>query len=135
MNMKRAKLYLLTAVIALASSFSLALTPITSSAQGLFDAAKSDACKGSQLTQSATNCSGASREVDSLIKSIINILSIVVGVIAVIMLIINGLRFITSGGDSNSITSARNGVIYSIVGLIIVALAQVIIRFVVGKTA
>ncbi len=46
------------------------------------------------------------------------------------MIIINGLRFITSGGDSNAVSSAKKGILYAIVGLVIVALAQFIVRFV-----
>lgn len=128
-------IHIFTAMIVTAiASLSLAFVPADANAQ-LFKAAKEDACEGSQLTATAADCSGASEEVDNVIATVINILSIIVGIVAVIMLIINGLRFITAGGDANSISSARNGVIYAIVGLIIVALAQVIVRFVVARTA
>jgi hypothetical protein len=50
------------------------------------------------------------------------------------MIIIGGFRYITSGGDSGSVSSAKNTVLYAIVGLIIVALAQVIVRFVLSKS-
>jgi hypothetical protein len=69
----------------------------------------------------------------TLTVSIINILSIVVGVAAVFMIIIAGIRFVTSGGDSNGISSARNTIIYAIVGLLVVALAQIIVQFVLGR--
>lgn len=68
--------------------------------------------------------------VNNLITSIINIFSVVVGIIAVIMIIFGGFRYITSGGDSGNISSAKQTIIYAVVGLIIVALAQVIVRFV-----
>ena len=70
---------------------------------------------------------------NTLTVAIINILSIVVGVVAVFMIIIAGIRFITAGGDSNGISSARNTILYAIVGLLVVALAQVIVQFVLGK--
>lgn len=73
-------------------------------------------------------------DVDGVIKTIINILSLIVGIIAVIMIIIGGLKYITSSGDSNNITSAKNTILYAIIGLIIVALAQVIVLFVLDKT-
>lgn len=77
------------------------------------------------------NTSGNARnDLYSVIEDIINIFSIVVGVIAVIMIIIGGLKYITSGGDSNSVSSAKNTIIYAIVGLIVVAFAQVIVLFV-----
>jgi hypothetical protein len=71
--------------------------------------------------------------VNSIIELVINIFSIVVGVVAVIMIIIGGLKYITSGGDSNNITAAKNTIIYAIIGLVVVALAQVIVRFVIQR--
>lgn len=69
-------------------------------------------------------------EVNSLITTVINIFSAIVGVVAVIMIVYGGFKYITSGGDSGKITSAQQSIIYAIVGLIIVALAQVVVRFV-----
>jgi hypothetical protein len=51
------------------------------------------------------------------------------------MLIIGGFRYITSGGNSEGIGKAKNTIIYAIIGLIIVALAQIIVQFVLNKTA
>lgn len=74
-----------------------------------------------------------STDVDSVIRTIINILSLIVGIVAVIMIIIGGLKYITSSGDANNISSAKNTILYAIIGLIIVALAQVIVRFVLDQ--
>lgn len=72
--------------------------------------------------------------VNSLITNIINIFSVIVGIIAVIMIIIGGLKYITSGGDSGNVTGAKNTILYAIIGLIIVALAQFIVRFILSTT-
>jgi uncharacterized membrane protein len=64
----------------------------------------------------------------------INILSVVVGVIAVIMIIVGGFRYITSGGASEKVTSAKNTIMYAVIGLIIVALSQVIVQFVLDQS-
>lgn len=69
-----------------------------------------------------------------LIKTIINIISVVVGVVAVIMIVIGGLKYITSGGDSSNVSSAKNTILYAIIGLVIVALAQFIVRFVLERS-
>jgi hypothetical protein len=71
-------------------------------------------------------------EINQLSQEIVNILSLIVGIISVIMIIIGGLRYITSGGDSNSVTGAKNTILYAIVGLIIVIFAQVFVRFILG---
>lgn len=83
-------------------------------------------CNTATLTASATS-------VDSTITTVINIFSLVVGVIAVIMIIVGGVKYITSGGDSGNVTGAKNTILYAIVGLVIVALAQIIVRFVLNE--
>ncbi len=71
--------------------------------------------------------------VNGLIKDVINIFSLVVGVVAVIMIIIGGLRYIISGGESGNVTGAKNTILYAIIGLVVVALAQIIVRFVLDR--
>ncbi|MBX4197632.1 hypothetical protein KW801_03715 [Candidatus Saccharibacteria bacterium] len=46
------------------------------------------------------------------------------------MIIVGGFRYITSGGNPESTKSARNTILYAIIGLVVVALAQLIARFV-----
>lgn len=93
-------------------------------------------CGGAELTFEERTCDGgeATGRLNGLIKTIINIVSIVVGVVAVIMIIFGGLKYITSGGDSSNVSSAKNTIIYAIVGLVIVALAQFIVRFVLERS-
>jgi len=67
------------------------------------------------------------------LKHCINIFSVIVGVVAVIMIIFGGFRYITSGGDSGNISSAKQTIIFAIVGLVVVALAQIIVRFVLSR--
>src|SRR5574337_2045056 len=74
-------------------------------------------------------------KVNTLIAEIINVISVVAGVVAVIMIIIGGFRYVTSGGTPDKVTGAKNTILYGIIGLIIVALAQVIVRFVLNKVA
>ena len=80
----------------------------------------------------ATGTDAAGR-VSDLLRKVINIFSWIVGVIAVIMIIVGGLKYITSGGDSSNVSSAKNTILYALVGLVIVALAQFIVRFVLGQ--
>jgi uncharacterized membrane protein YuzA (DUF378 family) len=63
----------------------------------------------------------------------VNIFSLIVGIVAVIMIIVGGLKYITSGGDSNNVSSAKSTIIYAIIGLVVVALAQFIVQFVLNK--
>lgn len=89
-------------------------------------------CEG--LTDATGNDCGsttADPQPSNLIKTGINILSIVAGVIAVVMIMIAGLKFITSQGDPGKISSARSAALYAIIGLVIVALSQTIVFFVI----
>jgi hypothetical protein len=72
--------------------------------------------------------------VNKMVKTVISLLSFVIGVVAVIMIIVGGLKYITSGGDAGKVTSAKNTILYAVIGLVIVALAQVIVRFVLQKS-
>lgn len=70
-----------------------------------------------------------------LAGKVVNFFTIVVGAIAIIMVIYGGFRYITSGGDSGKVGSAKNTLIYAIVGLIIVALAQILVHFVINTAS
>lgn len=83
----------------------------------------------------ATQDPGAEDKVNGIIKFAINIFSIIVGIVAVVFIIIGGLRYITSGGESSNIQTAKNTILFAVVGLVIVALAQIIVRFVLSKVA
>jgi hypothetical protein len=86
---------------------------------------------------SAADCNGndAIDKINNLIQSIVNLLSAIVGFVAVVMIIVGGLRYITSGGNDTSVTGAKNTILYAIIGLIIVALAQLIVHFTLNKVA
>ena len=66
---------------------------------------------------------GGSKPLKNQIKTIVNILLFILGIIAVIMIIIGGLRYTTSGGDSGQTKSAKDTILYSVVGLIVAILA------------
>lgn len=85
---------------------------------------------GTDCTKTSTSAEG----LYTLAAKVVNVFSIIVGIIAVIMIIFGGFKYITSGGDSGNVSGAKNTLIYAIVGLIIVALAQFIVRFVLNTT-
>lgn len=100
---------------------------------------KNELCGGANLSLSTGDCSppgeNPTNKLNDLVAVIINVLSIVIGIVAVIMILWGGLKFITSGGDSGQVASARQTILYAIVGLLIVAFAQVFVRFVLNRVA
>ncbi len=74
-------------------------------------------------------------DITKFITLVVNIISIIVGFVAVVMIIWGGMKYVTSGGESGKITSAKNTIMYALIGLVVVALAQFIVRFVLKQTA
>jgi hypothetical protein len=105
------------------------------------DAFQKGACQGANLDFSGNACDPktdkntqqAASKVDTIVHTALTILTFVVGVAAVFMIIFGGLRYITSGGDSAKISSAKDTILYAIVGLVVVAFAQIVVRFVLTK--
>lgn len=135
MKLKRLLLEITTAA-------ALLLVPVLTTAPAAYAASIQDSlCHGANQLQisseGAGDCSadagGTTDKVNTTISQFINIFSTLVGVIAVIMIIYGGLRYITSGGDSTKITNAKNTIIYALIGLVVVALAQFIVKFVLNK--
>src|SRR3989344_8042710 len=132
---KAIKLFLATL---LGSTMLLAPAMATVSAQS--DNLTNNLCAGANLdVASASGCNAADTtandKVNSIIKTVINLFSIIVGVVSVVMIIIGGLRYITSGGASDKVSGAKDTIVFAIVGLVVVALAQVIVRFVLNRVA
>ena len=65
-------------------------------------------------------------------RQITNTILYIVGIVAVIMLIIGGVKYVVSGGDSKKVTDAKNTVLYAIIGLVIAVFAYAIVNFVIS---
>jgi hypothetical protein len=115
-------------------SLTIGVSGLVAGSTGTASAAtpKDAVCEG-VTSVSGTSCGSASGSLTTLIKTIINILSFVVATVSIIMIIFGGFRYITSGGDAGKITTAKNTILYAIVGLVVVAFAQFIVQFVLGK--
>jgi hypothetical protein len=68
-----------------------------------------------------------------IFSTITNTLLFILGAISVIMIIVGGLRYVISDGDSAAVTAAKNTILYAIVGVIVAILAYAIINFVIGS--
>lgn len=114
--------------IALLSFFAVAGLSSDVAVASVAQQLKDGACA---ITDTCPKDGEAEGAVKSIISTVVDIFSWIVGVVAVIMIIVAGFKYITSGGDSGKVTSAKNTILYAVVGLIIVALAQAIVFFVI----
>lgn len=92
--------------------------------QGIQDGA--NAAKGSDQV---TNLFGAT----GIFTTITNIMLYLVGAISVIMIIIGGIRYVVSGGNSANVTAAKNTILYAVVGIIVAVLGYALVNFVIGS--
>ena len=73
---------------------------------------------------------GASNDLNGMIQIIINTVFGIIGVVAVIMIIIGGVNYTMSQGDSTKVQKAKNTILYGIIGLVVVLLSFAIVSFV-----
>ncbi len=81
----------------------------------------------STVQQSAT---GNNNDLMSTLTTILNVVLGVIGFVAVAMIIIGGLQYTTSAGDTGKVTKAKNTIMYGVIGLIVALLAFAIVNFV-----
>lgn len=102
-------------------------------------AATDPACTGSTdlSLSNAANCAKTKDQSTSLFGSggvfetVSKVLLFIIGAVSVIMLIIGGIRYTISQGDSSAITSAKNTILYAIVGLVVAILAYAAVSFII----
>ncbi len=122
------KRFLLLTSITLTLVMSFIAIPLSGSLA--FADAKSDICNGVGGTGGGTCAGSGGDSIGTVVQDIINILSIVVGVVSVIMIIIAGFQYVISQGDSGKISNAKNTIIYALVGIVVVAFSQFLVKFV-----
>lgn len=93
-----------------------------------------DECNINAGVTGGANCAKGSTiagpSLQSQVANITNTLLIVIGAVSVIMILIGGLRYVLSGGDEAGTRSAKDTILYSVIGLVIALLAYVIVNFV-----
>ena len=94
---------------------------------------------GQVTLETGAACAKGSKTADNLagtggvFQTVVNILLFLVGAVAVIMLVIGGLRYVTSNGDQNAVTGAKNTIMYAIIGIVVAFLAYAAVGFVIQQ--
>lgn len=89
----------------------------------------------SGISSGADSARGDDQKTDLVtnIRVITNTLLFVIGVVAVIMLIVGGFRYIFSGGNTQNTTAAKDTILYAVIGIVVALLAYAIVNFVLGQ--
>ncbi len=106
-------------------SFGLALSPVY---VGAVDT-KAEICK----KEPDSPLCKKQKSVPEFIKDLVNTLLFILGAVAVIVIILSGVFYVTSIGDSNLIAKAKNTLLYAVVGLVVAIMAYAIVNFVINR--
>jgi len=123
------RLFTLTALL----TALLAAMPSTSSAVNVFQPCTQGADASAVCTDVKSQKGANTNPVVGFIKVIIHVVALVVGIASVIIIVVSGLRLVSSAGDAQAAASARNGVMYAAVGIIIVILSEALVAFVLNR--
>jgi ABC-type Fe3+ transport system permease subunit len=85
---------------------------------------------GTGATGQSNAAAGA--DVKTIIKNVVNALLFLIGALSVVMLIWGGIRYTTSAGNQNSVTAAKNTILYAIIGLAVAVFAYAIVNWVIN---
>ena len=89
---------------------------------------KNQITDGSRATGTNTNAS-----VEDGLKQVVNVLLFLIGAISVIVIIIGGLMYVVSAGDSGRTKKAKDTIMYAVIGLVVALFAFAIVNFVVRQ--
>lgn len=134
--MKKIKEILGSALLVL--GIGMLFVPSTSLAKVTIDDANAEnhkvACdKKGGTVDGGGNCSEGGSDLASIFRTVANIMLFLVGAVAVIMLIVGGFRYVTSNGDQNSVTAAKNTIMYALIGIVVAFLAFAAVNFVTSQ--
>jgi hypothetical protein len=69
------------------------------------------------------------------VESLLMTVYVVAGIVAVLAIMYGGVRYTLSGGDSGNVKSAKDTILYAIVGLVVIIMAAAITDFVIKNVA
>lgn len=119
----------LTAIM-LSGAVVIGLAAPSSAAVQLFDG-----CEGISDTAVCKAKDEGSRKEDAgkRIQDVINTVLYILGIVAIIMIVIGGFRYITSNGDSGNVTQGKNTILYACIGLVIAIMSYGIVNFIIFR--
>lgn len=137
--MKKKILLLVAALAAMVGLLMPGAVYATDGGTGNGEATGEDAfCKNVKNTSSpAYNslCGGAKGEADAeaVVKDVLNVVFTWVGIIAVIVIIVGGVLYMTAQGDPGKLAHAKNAIMFAVIGLIVALLSFAIVNFVLDR--
>lgn len=120
--MKKISQIILSVVLVSVAAFGLTLIP---------DVVNAADCTGAACAR--PNVTTGNGDIKDILQTVVNLLLFIVGTVSVIMVVIGGLKYTTSNGDSNRVTAAKNTILYAVVGVIVSIMGYAIVDFVIDS--
>jgi hypothetical protein len=123
----------------LAFSFTTVLAlGMTHSASAAWNPFNNDVCRGKASTSAVcldrnNTANNPLTGPNGLFVKITNLVALAAGIAAIIIIVLSGLRFVTSGGGSEDVAGARRALIYSVVGLVVIVIARTLVVFIIER--
>ena len=133
--MNKTKLWIIT-ILSITCSIFFAFNPVLAKDAAEEKSPDPPACQQKDLNsevRAALGCGGNTGELDDTIIGILNGVIGLLSTVAVIYIIVGGVGYMTSNGDSSKVKKAKDTIFYAVIGLIICALAATIVNFVISK--
>lgn len=114
---------------------SLALAANTVVATAMVGSAQA-ACTNTTSISGGAECAKGEDQSNDLVANITTVTNTMlfgIGIVAVIMLIIGGFRYILAGGNTQNVTAAKDTILYAVIGIVVALLAYAIVNFVLGQ--
>lgn len=122
--------------LALAAFIGLgALIPVPAFAEATSDVCSLPESSNTHAVRESAGCNGTANGLPTVIKSIISAIIAVLGLVAVIYIIIGGVNYMTANGDTSKLEKAKKTILYALIGLVVSALAFVIVQFAITTVA
>ena len=122
--MKRFKQLIIASILVL--GVAIMATPVSVEACGT-------AAECAQAGLEATGDTGGKADIGDIITDIVNALLFILAAIAVVMIVIGGIRYTISQGESSAVSSAKNTILYAVIGLAVALFAYAIVNFVITR--
>jgi|GEM_PF-203688 len=114
--------------LGLVTSFGLAAMPVRAGALDVFK----DACSG-EAKDTAICKDRAKNKATDFVSTLVDVLLYVLAAVSVVVIVISGIFYTTSMGDTAALSKAKNTLLYAVVGLIVALLAYAIVHFVIVR--
>ena len=95
------------------------------------EAINTKAIGGGGITGTEEEGNGLTDKIAGIVNAVIGVL----GIVAVVVIILGGISYMTSNGDATKVKKAKDTILYGVIGLVIVILSAAIVNFVIFKVA